>query len=372
MQKKYTSLGLMSGTSGDGVDASLIYSNGVDQIDNIKDKYFEYDSNISKAFHSIKERSSNIFELNKLSDEIYELERKITFYHAKIIKDLTSEKDEILVGFHGQTIYHNAEEKISRQLGNGKLLHQLTKKKIIYNFRKKDLLNGGQGAPLTPIFHQLIATKKKISLPVCILNIGGISNITIVNKPVGSLEIYSKDIGPGNCLIDKWVRKNSNKKYDNDGKLASAGSLNEIIFEQAQELHLNRLNKAKISFDTNDFDISFARGLSLEDGASTLSEFTASIIGEALSSLTNSKNSFQEILVCGGGRKNIFLLSAIKKYITKKVKLKLIDDYDIDGDFIESQAFAFLAIRSYKNLPISFPSTTNCKNPTLCGEIIET
>ena len=372
MQKMYTSLGLMSGTSGDGVDASIIYSNGIDRFEVVKDKYFEYDFELYDNFHSIKEKISNIDDLEKLSNELLDLEKKITFFHAKIIKELKFNHEDSLVGFHGQTIYHNSEEKISKQLGDAKLLNQLTGKKIIFNFRKNDIQNGGEGAPLAPIFHQLIATQNNIMLPICFLNIGGISNITIVKKPIGSLELFSKDIGPGNCLIDSWIRKNSNKKFDSDGKLAALGKKNEIILEQAQNLYANRINKGKLSYDTNDFDISFARGLSLEDGASTLTDFTANIIGEEISStILSYDNKIKDILICGGGRKNKILLEKIKKNIPLNFNLKLVDEYKINGDFIESQAFAFLAIRSLLKLPISFPNTTGCVKPCSGGELIE-
>ncbi len=372
MQKNYTSLGLMSGTSGDGVDASIINSNGIDQFNLIQDKYFEYDSNIYHGIHSLKKKIFSFNDLNNYSKEIREIEREITLFHAKIIKDLSFNNDEKdLVGFHGQTIYHNSEEKTSIQLGDGKLLNQLTKKKIIFNFRKNDLLNGGEGAPLTPVFHQLLVTQQKIDLPICVLNIGGISNITIINEPIGSMKIYSKDIGPGNCLIDEWIRSNSSKKFDEDGRFAASGKINEIILEQAQELYTNRKNKNKISFDTNDFDISFSRGLTLEDGAATLTEFTANIIGETLSIILNKEKMIKNILICGGGRKNKILLKAISKYLNASVNLKMIDEYGVNGDFVESQAFAFLAIRSYKKIPISFPSTTNCQIPCLGGELID-
>ena len=361
----------MSGTSGDGVDASIVHSNGIDQFEVIKEKYFEYDSVIFKNFHSLKEKIFNIQDLKNLSMDLKELERKITLFHAKIIKDFEITKENFLVGFHGQTIYHNPKEKISKQLGDAKLLNQLTKKKIVHNFRKNDILNGGEGAPLAPIFHQLILTQKKIKLPVCILNIGGIANITIVKKPLGSSEISSKDVGPGNCLIDSWIRKNSNKKFDQDGKIALSGKKNEIILEQAQELYSNRNNKDKSSFDTNDFDISFARGLSIEDGAATLTEFTGSIIGESLSLLLNKEKSIEKILICGGGRKNNILLNSISENINSHLTLELIDAYGVNGDFIESQAFAYLAIRSFKKLPITFPSTTNCRKPCTGGEIVE-
>jgi anhydro-N-acetylmuramic acid kinase len=370
MQKKWNSLGLMSGTSGDGVDASIIKSNGINQYESIKDKYFEYDSSTYKDIHNLKEKIHKIEHLEIYKSEIDNLERKITIFHAEIIKELNL-SDDTIIGFHGQTIYHSAKEKISRQLGNGKLLNQLTNKNIVFDFRSNDILNGGQGAPLAPIFHHLISIQNKIKLPVCFLNIGGISNATIVNK--GSLlELISKDIGPGNCLIDAWVRKNSNYKFDRDGVFASTGNRNEIIFEQAQELYMNRNNKKKLSFDTNDFDISFVRGLSLEDGVKTLTDFTASIIGEELSLFfKNSKEKIHDILLCGGGRKNKVLLKRIKENLSSDINFKFIDDYKINGDFVESQAFAYLAIRSIQQLPISFPNTTGCNSSCTGGQIFK-
>ena len=371
MKKNWMSLGLMSGTSGDGVDASIIKTNGLNEYKVLQDKYFEYDSNIYKDIHSLKEKIHEISHLEEFDNELNNLERKITIFHAEIIKELKID-DETIIGFHGQTIYHNFEEKISRQLGNGKLLGQLTKKKIVYDFRSEDILNGGQGAPLTPVFHHLIAVQNNIDLPVCFLNIGGISNITIVKEKNNLNELFSKDLGPGNCLIDSWVRNNSNKKFDEDGNLALSGTKNEIIFEQAQELYINSESKKKLSFDTNDFDISFARGLSLEDGVTTLTDFTASIIGQELSStIINSNHKINEVLICGGGRKNKVLLNKIKENLNNNVYLKLIDDYKVNGDFIESQAFAYLAVRSIMNLPLSFPNTTGCKHPSLGGKYIK-
>ena len=355
MSEQYTSLGLMSGTSGDGVDASIIQSNGETKYEVIKDKYFEYDSDIYQNIHSLKEKIHAQDDLKTLEKELKDLERKITLFHAKVVEEIKSDKQIDIVGFHGQTIYHNSQEKMSYQLGDGKLLSQLIKKNIIFNFRQNDIQNGGEGAPLTPIFHQLIATKYKIDLPICILNIGGISNITIIREPTGAFGFSSRDIGPGNCLIDSWVRKNSKYKYDKDGVLASSGKRNEIIFEQAQELFSNRQNKNTLSFDTNDFDVSFARGLSLEDGAATLTDFTARVIGSSLFSLlSNTSDKLWKVIVCGGGRKNNLLIEKIKKNTLKNIVIQSVDDYGVDGDFVESQAFAFLAIRSLLKLPISF------------------
>ena len=373
MSEQYTSLGLMSGTSGDGVDASIIQSNGETKYEVIKDKYYEYDSDIYQDIHKLKEKIHSYNDLKILAKELKDLERKITLFHARVVEEMKSDIQIDIVGFHGQTIYHNSQKRISNQLGDGRLLSQLTKKDLIFNFRQNDIQNGGEGAPLTPIFHQLIATKYKIDLPTCILNIGGISNITIIGKPTSKYGFTSRDIGPGNCLIDSWIRKNSKYKYDKDGILASSGKRNDIIFEQAQELFANRANQSSLSFDTSDFDVSFARGLSLEDGAATLTDFTARVIGSALFSLLSKvSDKLWKVVVCGGGRKNNFLIEKIKKNTLKNIVIKPIDDYGVDGDFVESQAFAFLAIRSLLKLPISFPETTGCTKPCTGGEFIKT
>ena len=362
----------MSGTSGDGVDASIISSDGVSQYQVIEDKYFEYDNEIYQNIHNLKEKIHKAQDLERLKDELKDLERLITLFHVKVVKELTKGKLIDIIGFHGQTIYHNAEEKVSKQLGNGRLLSQLTETNIVNNFRQNDIQNGGEGAPLTPIFHQLITNQKKIELPVCILNIGGISNVTIITEPVGSFGFTSKDIGPGNCMIDSWIRKKTKKKFDRDGLLAAKGNVNNIIIEQAQELFSNRLNKKNLSFDSSDFDISFARGLSIEDGSATLTELTAKIIGASLlSSIKTSSNKILKVIVCGGGRKNKLLIKKIKINTLKNMTIQNIDEYGINGDFVESQGFAFLAIRSNLRLPISFPNTTGCEKPTIGGEIIK-
>ena len=203
MSKSYYSLGLMSGTSMDGVDASLIKSDGLSKYNTISNKYFEYDKNLYQNLTNIRDKISNSKDLEILSNDLKSIEKEITLFHAKVVNEITKESTfEIdFIGFHGQTIFHNADEKISRQLGDGKLLSQLTKKTVVYNFRENDLNNGGEGAPLSPIFHQLIVKENKIDLPVCVLNIGGIANITAIgsNEPKN---LKSYDIGPGNCLID--------------------------------------------------------------------------------------------------------------------------------------------------------------------------
>ena len=366
MSKSYYSLGLMSGTSMDGVDASIIQSDGETKYKVILDKYFEYPQDIYKNLTKLRDKIKSSKDLKKLSKEIKNIEKEITLFHAKSVNQILK-KTKVnvdLIGFHGQTVYHNAKEKISKQLGDGKLLSKLTKKKVVYNFRQNDLKNGGEGAPLTPIFHQMLEKKLNIK-PAGFYNIGGILNKTTIQNDGG---LSAGDIGPGMCLIDKWIRTNSKKKYDKNGAIAKSGKVNEKVLDQYWNTWKSFLKKK--SYDTSDFDILFVKDLSLEDGAATLTLHTANIFLTAFEIKKKFKNYQKEkIILCGGGRKNKFLVDIIKNaYVNEDVKL--VDDYGIDGDFIESQAFAYLAIRSYLKLPISFPSTTGVNKPCIGGVIV--
>ena len=185
MGKLYTVLGLMSGTSMDGVDASIIKSDGERVYSALFDRYFEYGDKIRQKILDIRAKILVPDHLIKHESEIKNIEREITLFHSNVVKEILNNNkiDVDLLGFHGQTIFHDSKKKITKQLGDGKLLSQLTKKKVVYNFRQNDLKNGGQGAPLTPIFHNLIANKylkEKLdkSYSVNFVNIGGISNIT--------------------------------------------------------------------------------------------------------------------------------------------------------------------------------------------------
>ena len=209
MDRIFTALGLMSGTSMDGIDASIIKSDGHSKFDNVLDKYWEFDISLHKKLIHLRNEIVTKDKLIEFSDELKILERELTIFHSEIVNEIISKYTENidLIGFHGQTIFHDPINRISKQLGDGRLLSQLTKKEVVYNFRKNDILNGGQGAPLTPIFHNLLANnifnnfKDSFSN---ILNIGGISNITktVMHKDESKNKIEAFDIGPGNCLID--------------------------------------------------------------------------------------------------------------------------------------------------------------------------
>ena len=242
MSKSYYSIGLMSGTSMDGVDVSIIQSDGETKYKVILDKYFEYPQDIYKHLTQLRDKIKSSKDLKNFSKEIKNIEKEITLFHAKavsqILKKIKVNVD--LIGFHGQTIYHNGKERISKQLGDGNLLSKLTKKTVVYNFRENDIKQGGQGAPLTPIFHKLLAVqirkKLKSTLSISIINIGGIANYTSVQEDIGpGPSLFSGDIGPGNCLIDEWVRKKSSKKFDKDGLIARSGKPNRSVIKYALE-----------------------------------------------------------------------------------------------------------------------------------------
>jgi anhydro-N-acetylmuramic acid kinase len=394
MEKIYTALGLMSGTSMDGVDASIIQTDGKSKYKAILDRYFKYPESIYNDLTSLRDKIKTLKDLKKHQKKIKIVEKDITIFHAesvnKILKKTRLNVD--FIGFHGQTIFHNPELKISKQLGDGKLLSKLTKKKVVYDFRQKDLKNNGQGAPLTPVFHQLLNKKLKNQIKteaIFFVNIGGIINITNFSNAFKNEILLAGDIGPGMCLIDKLVRDNLDQRYDENGKIAKSGNVNKSkLIKFQKKLEDSGIGKIRewITFNNNipnegwyfrsldvkEFDLSIIKGLTLNDAAATLTEFTSLIIGKL-----HTRGCLRTTLIlCGGGRKNKFLVKRVKK-ISKyldapySTNIKLIDDYGIDGDFIESQAFGYLAIRSYLGLPINFPNTTGCKKPTTGGVFIK-
>ncbi len=375
MNKIYTALGTMSGTSLDGIDFSIIETDGEDYLNIISSEYLEFSNNLKDRISNLKLKIKSTDECRAIikSKEYKELSREITLLHYEGIQTIITHVHKIpihVVGFHGITLWHKPEDKFTHQLGDPTLLKKkfnkyshLKKSSLIFDFRKNDILNGGQGAPLTPLYHRAIMKHLKIVDPRLIVNIGGIINVTYLNRG----NIFSTDIGPGNCLIDKWIKKNFNKNFDKDGKISLEGRVNRIIANN----FLNRLSIFKkqknVSYDTSDFDLSEFKKLSPKNGATTLSYISAKTI------LNYAKNlDVKIIILCGGGRHNQAILNILKD---DKFKIISIDELDFgiggQGDFIESQAFAYLAIRSYLNLPISFPETTGVREPCNGGTIVK-
>ena len=369
MNDLITSIGLMSGTSCDGIDASIIRSDGENEVYLLGNQFLPYDEKTKLKIISLKERINLIIDLEKNKLEINALEKELTLLHANII-NLVIEKYKVerskinLIGFHGHTIFHNFKKKQTKQIGDAILLSQLTKINVINNFRENDINNGGQGAPLVPIFHKLLQKKLGLKKPILFVNIGGISNVTYLGK---KRELISLDTGPGNFLIDKILQLKSKNKiqFDKDGEIAFTGSVNKNILDSYLSDPYYESLPPK-SLDVNDFNLSPLRSLSLKDAVATLSELTSSTI---INSLDFFSTKPEEIILCGGGRKNKYIFERIKKL--SNILINDIDKYKIDGDFIESQAFAYLAIRSYLKKPISFPETTGVLKPSNGGDFIE-
>ena len=380
MSKIYTALGSMSGTSLDGIDFSIVKTDGVDHLYLAENKYFEFSNTIKQKIRALKKKIITTDECKKVikSKEYKELSDEITMFHKEGMIRIAGYGGGFpidVIGFHGITLWHKPADKYTHQIGDAKVLKKsiakyknLKNSEIIYNFRKNDILNGGQGAPLTPIYHKALIKHLKIVDPRLVVNIGGITNVTYLNRG----NIFSTDLGPGNCLLDQWMKKKFDKDFDEGGKTALEGKVNQNIAGNfLDKLKKTQKNK-NLSYDTSDFDISEFNKLSSKDGLATLSFITAKTILDFARDL-----DLKKIIICGGGRYNRAILNYLEK---DKFNISLIDDVrssqsddqilGLNGDFIESQAFAYLAVRSYLRLPISFPETTGCLKECTGGEKI--
>jgi anhydro-N-acetylmuramic acid kinase len=350
--KVYRVIGLMSGTSLDGIDAALIETDGEGHI-------------IRQAFltEPYAEDLRGLLRgcLNRPYEQAREAEREMTFAHVRIVQKLLASqdlaaKDIDLIGFHGQTISHDPSRKHTCQIGDGALLAALTGIRVINDFRTADVLAGGQGAPLVPVYHQALASG--LGKPLAFLNIGGVANVTYIGD-----QVMAFDTGAGNALIDDWVLTHKGEKYDRDGNLAAAGQVHEDILKQWMA-HPFFSAKPPKSLDRNSFNVSTCKGLSPEDGAATLTAFTVAGILRALDYMPQKP---KEWIVAGGGRLNKNIMAQLREKLA--VPVRPIEDIGLDGDAIEAEAFAYMAVRSFRGLPISFPGTTGVPVPMVGGRL---
>ena len=351
-----TILGLMSGTSCDGIDIALLKTDGHTIGEFGPGMVFTYDDLFSNQLR-------NLF-LEKDYLNILRIEKKLTELHASAVfdflkKEILDIKNIELIGMHGHTVIHLPKEKISLQIGNPCLLSELTGASVISNFRIRDIARGGEGAPLVPIFHQAIA-KKFLLDNVAFLNIGGVSNITYIEGN----NIHAFDAGPGSALIDNFVRERCQLSYDNNGEIAAKGKPDERILKSCLSDQFYKKNPPK-SLDRNHFNYIDLTNINLEDGAATLTYITAKSIEAGVRLLNKRPN---KILICGGGRKNKFLVDIIKQELAD-IDLCIIDEIGINGDLVEAYAFAYLAARSNLKLPLSYPTTTGTSSPCTGGLI---
>ena len=355
---KLHAIGIMSGTSLDGIDVSYVSSDGKSIFTHNCSSLFKFRDSTRKSLHNLvnnftknKNSISNISDCENLVSEDY-VNAIRKFIKSKNIKKVD------LIALHGQTIFHSSKNKSSIQLCNSSYIAKKTNSLIVTDFRQKDLLNGGEGAPLVPIFHKLLINKLKLKKPCSFINIGGISNISILDNR-GKLTAY--DIGPGMCLLDQLVFLKKKQPFDNNGMYSSQGKINNNILRQLQNDKFFKKKPPK-SLDRNYFSLNKVLKINFYDACATLSAFTAYAIINDLKKIEN-----QKIIISGGGTKNKFILNLIKENLGNRVIS--VDEIYGDAKFIESQAFAYLGIRRIKNLPISLPGTTGVKSPITGGKI---
>tara|TARA_A100000164_G_scaffold234726_1_gene208441 strand:- start:12244 stop:13323 length:1080 start_codon:yes stop_codon:yes gene_type:complete len=350
--KIFTAIGLMSGTSLDGVDIALLKSDGVSIM-----SIGPFDSVPYQA--RFKQRLFN--QLGQVSVP-KALEEELTLIHANVICDFMkinniSKSDIDVIGFHGQTIYHNPKEKLTFQIGDGCLLAKLLDLKVVNNFRLSDVENGGQGAPLVPIYHQTLA--KDIKKPLAIINIGGVSNVTFI----GNQELIAFDTGPGNAPLDDIVFKRLGLSFDKNGEIAQSGVINKSILKKFLS-HSFFARPPPKTLDRNSFNYRDLLDCEIEDALATVIEFIAK-------SISKSQDYFPQVVdnwyVSGGGSYNITLMKAISEALNFDVFP--VNKLGWNADALEAQAFAFLAVRSLLGMPISFPNTTGVSKAMTGGVI---
>jgi anhydro-N-acetylmuramic acid kinase len=347
-------IGLMSGTSCDGVDAALIHTDGK-SIDDFGPTFtLPYDA----AFRA---RLQSCFGGK---GPVAAVERELTERHADAVRQLLAEAKRkpaeiAIVGFHGQTIHHAPAQRQTVQIGDGALLAKLTGIDVVNDFRSADVNAGGQGAPLAPVYH--LARADTLPKPIAVLNLGGVGNVTWIG-PDGTLLAF--DTGPGNALLDDWALRHTGRPADVGGTLASGGRPSSAALAKLRSDPYFALPAPK-SLDRQHFKAladSALNGLSAADGAATLVAFTVWSAAEAVRVFPLP---VREWLVCGGGRHNPAIMLALRAMLPCPVRS--VDEVGWNGDALEAQAFAFMAVRSLRGLPLSFPGTTGVPKPMQGG-----
>ena len=343
-----TALGLMSGTSLDGVDAALLVTDGVDIFEKGVGLSRPYDMDMRADLKSVL-GSSDAEKAN-----VKELERKMTLFHADVVCELLDlagirPADVDIVGFHGQTVYNRPDEGVTVQIGDGDLLAEKTGIPVVNRFHNADVSSGGQGGPLLAAYHAALMRDEE--KPVAVLNVGGVANVTWIGE---NGEIMAFDTGPGNFLIDEWVMRKCGMNFDFDGNLAASGTVDDKTVAMLMRKSYFKKQPPK-SADRSDFNqaLEHLDGASAADGAATLTALTAQA---AVDGAKFFPVPVKKWVLCGGGANNPTLVRMIRSRLD--VEAVLASQLKLDGDLMEAQGIAFLAVRSLFGLPLSFPGTT--------------
>ena len=363
-----TAIGLMSGTSMDGIDLAVLRTDGADSVARGPSHFVPYEAAFRKAIEAGLTDAKAMVERAERPGRLAGLEREITLRHAAAAEDfrsqLPAEWRPELIGFHGQTVLHRPDQALTVQLGDGALLARETGLPVVYDLRAADMVAGGQGAPLVPAYHAALAKMLPDDLrrwPVCFVNVGGISNVTWVGE---SGDPVAFDSGPGNALIDQWVQAEGGVPYDADGMIASEGGVADAVLRRYLDKPFFRRTGPK-SLDRNDFTLEEASGLELADGARTLAAVSAGAILEAARHMPAPPKLW---IVCGGGRKNPHIMRDLADGAARDgAEVILAEDAGLNGDSMEAEAWAYLAVRARRGLPVTWPGTTGCRAPTSGG-----
>lgn len=358
----YRALGLMSGTSMDGIDVALIETDGAGAVRRVAARTFGYDEAFRDRLREAIRVGQGISQRAARPGCLGDVERELTDLHgeatAALLKDIGLGPDDVdVVGFHGQTILHRPEERLTVQIGDGWRLAKLTGIDVVYDLRAADCAAGGQGAPLVPVYHAALARRLPDST-VAFVNIGGVSNITFVRDGV---PVVAFDCGPGNAMIDDWMMAQLNVPCDVEGALARSGQVDE---ERVRRFfrHTYFAMPAPKSLDRGAFGIEFLAGLTTADGAATASAIAATAIARSRAILPSEPRLW---VITGGGRRNKALMAMIAERVQNAVVPA--EAVGLNGDSMEAEAWAYLAVRSLRRLALTFPGTTGVESPITGG-----
>jgi anhydro-N-acetylmuramic acid kinase len=361
-----TALGMMSGTSLDGIDIALIVTDGERISEFGPALTVPYSDDDRSVLRTALREASRLSDRNARPGMLGSAEELVTVRHAEAIAQFLataagSNGSIDLVGFHGQTVLHDPNRRLTVQIGDGQALAERCKLPVVWDFRADDVAAGGQGAPLVPAYHRALAETAGLQGPLMFLNVGGVANLTFVGAD-GSILAF--DTGPGNALLDDWTLQRTGEPFDFDGRLAAGGTPSEELLEGLLA-HPYFAAPPPKSLDRHSFSSTGLEELSAADGAATLLCFTARAVAASLGHLPDRP---RVCLICGGGRRNGELMRVLSA-VLPGAEVKALEALGFDGDATEAQAFGFLAVRANDRKPITFPTTTGAPRPLSGGRL---
>jgi anhydro-N-acetylmuramic acid kinase len=355
----------MSGTSMDGVDVALLETEGETRLAFGPSGFLPYDDADRAKLRAALAEATRLSDRTARPGPLREAERIVTERHAEAVEAFCHDNgidpaSIDVIGFHGQTVLHRPERRLTVQIGDGEALAARLGIDVAFDFRAADVAAGGQGAPLVPVYHRALVASAGLGGPVAVINIGGVANITFVD---GDAEPIAFDTGPGNALLDDLMLARRGEPIDKDGATAAKGHVDEAALGRFL-VHPFLEKSPPKSLDRNDFSVDVIKHLDIEDAAATLTAFTAASLARAFDFAPTAPRL---AIVCGGGARNPTLMRELRTRLPCEAKPA--DEMGWSGDAIEAQAFAFLAVRVLQGLPLTFPKTTGVSCPTLGGRI---